>query len=61
MTAKPLPLHARRQIERLERLLEAERERAEKAWDGYRQALYENVDLKMRLEVIQKAINGEKE
>ena len=61
MTAKPLPAHARRQIERLERLLEAERERSEKAWDGYRQALYENVDLKMRLEAVQKAINGEKE
>ena len=60
MTAKPLPAHARRQIERLERLLEAERERSEKAWDGYRQALYENVDLKMRLEAVQKAINGEK-
>ena len=26
MTAKPLPAHARRQIERLEKLLEAERE-----------------------------------
>lgn len=61
MTAKPLPAHARRQIERLERLLEAERERSEKAWDGYREALYENVDLKMRLEAVQKAINGEKE
>lgn len=61
MTAKPLPAHARRQIERLERLLEAERERSEKAWDGYRKALYENVDLKMRLEAVQKAINGEKE
>ena len=61
MTAKPLPAHARRQIERLERLLEAERERSEKAWDGYHQALYENVDLKMRLEAVQKAINGETE
>ncbi len=61
MTAKPLPAHARRQIERLERLLEAERERSEKAWDGYRQALYENVDLKMRFEAVQKAMNGEAE
>ena len=62
MTAKPLlPAHARRQIERLERLLEAERERSEKAWDGYRKALYENVDLKMRLEAVQKAMNGEAE
>ena len=61
MNAKPLPAHARRQIERLELLLEAERERSEKAWDGYRQALYENVDLKMRLEAIQKAMNGDAE
>ena len=61
MTAKPLPAHARRQIERLERLLEAERERSEKAWDGYRQALYENADLKMRFEAVQKAMNGEAE
>ena len=61
MNAKPLPAHARRQIERLERLLEAERERSEKAWDGYRKALYENVDLKMRLEAIQKAMNGDAE
>ena len=61
MTAKPPPAHARRQIERLERLLEAERERSEKAWDGYRKALYENVDLKMRLEAAQKAMNGEAE
>ena len=61
MTAKPLPAHARRQIERLERLLEAERERSEKAWDGYRKALYENVDLKMRFEAVQKAMNGEAE
>ena len=61
MTAKTLPAHARRQIERLERLLEAERERSKKAWDGYRQALYENVDLKMRFEAVQKAMNGEKE
>jgi hypothetical protein len=58
MTAKPLPAHARRQIERLERLLEAERERAEKAWDGYRQALYENVDLKLKLEAIQAVLGG---
>jgi hypothetical protein len=58
MTAKPLPAHARRQIERLERLLEAERERAEKAWDGYRQALYENVDLKLKLEAIQAVLEG---
>jgi len=46
------------QFERLERLLAAERERAERAWAGYRQALYELVDAKMKLELIEKAING---
>lgn len=61
MTAKPLPAHARRQIERLERLLAAERERAEVAWESYRKALYENVTIKLKLEAIQRAINGETE
>jgi len=46
------------QFERLERLLAAERERAERAWAGYREALYELVDAKMKLELIEKAING---
>ena len=48
---------AKRKIERLERLLAAEQERAEKAWDGYRSALYENVDLKMKFEEIQKILS----
>ena len=48
----------RLQFERLERLLEAERERAEKAWGGYRKALYELVDVQMKLEAIQKIVNG---
>jgi len=46
------------QFERLERLLAAERERAESAWAGYRDALYELVDLKMKLEAVQKALHG---
>ena len=50
-----------RKIERLERLIEAERERAEKAWAGYREALYENVDLKMRFENIERALRGDDE
>ncbi len=49
----------KRQIERLERLLAAERERCEKVWEGYRAALYENVDMKMRLEAIDRALKGE--
>lgn len=47
------------QMERLERLLAAERERANKAWDGYRDALYELVDLKMKMEAIEKIMKGE--
>jgi hypothetical protein len=47
----------RHQFDRLTRLLEAERERAEKAWVAYREILYEVVDLKMKLERIEKALN----
>ena len=47
------------EIERLERLLAAERERAEKAWSGYRNALYELVDVKMKLEAIEKVMRGD--
>jgi len=46
------------QFERLERLLAAERERAESAWSGYREALYELVDLRMKLEAVEKALYG---
>ena len=47
------------ELERLHRLLAAERERAEKAWSGYRDALYELVDLKMKLERIEKVLRGD--
>ena len=47
------------ELERLQRLLEAERERSEKAWSGYRDALYELVDLKMKLERIEKVLHGD--
>lgn len=49
------------QFERLTRLLETERERAEKAWVGYRAALYELVDLKMKLEAVERALHGHEE
>lgn len=49
----------RLQMERLERLLEAERERTEQAWENYRSALYELVDVKMKLERIEKVLRGE--
>ena len=47
-----------RQFERLERLLAAEKERSDKAWDAYRSALYELVDVKMKLEAIERIMNG---
>lgn len=47
------------QFERLEHLLAVERERAEKAWSGYREALYELVDVKMKLEAIEKVMRGD--
>ena len=49
------------QFERLERLLVAELERAEKAWRGYRETLYELVDIKMKLEQIEKVLQNDTE
>jgi hypothetical protein len=46
------------QFERLERLLDAERERANTAWEGYRGALYELVDLRLKLKRIENALHG---
>jgi hypothetical protein len=47
-----------RQFERLERLLAAEKERSNKAWDAYRDTLYELVEVKMKLEAVERIING---
>ena len=47
------------EMERLKRLLEAERERAEKSWSAYRETLYELVDVKMKLDRIERAMNGD--
>jgi hypothetical protein len=47
-----------RQFERLERLLAAEKERSDKAWDAYRSTLYELVEVKMKLEAVERIING---
>jgi hypothetical protein len=58
MTTRP-NLKQQREIERLKRLLEAERERSEKAWSGYREALYKQVDAEMKLEAIEKILRGE--
>jgi hypothetical protein len=53
------PAQLKRRIAILEGQLEAEKERAEKAWEGYRKALYENVDINLRLEAVEKALRGE--
>lgn len=52
------PAVLRRKVERLEALLAAERERAEKAFEMYRETLYENVDMKLKLDRIAAAVNG---
>lgn len=44
-------------MERLRRLLEAERERAEKAWQWYRETLYELVEVKVKLAEIKSVID----
>lgn len=49
----------KQKIFRLERLLEAERARAELAWDGYRKALIDLVDAQMKLKAIAEALQGE--
>ena len=46
------------EFDRLSRLLKAEQERAEKAWIGYRDALYELVEIKLKLEAIEKILKG---
>jgi hypothetical protein len=56
---KEQPAQLKRRIAILEGQLVAERERAEKAWEGYRNALYENVDIKLRLEAVEKALRGD--
>ena len=48
-----------REMERLKRLLEAERERSEKAWNAYKETLYELVDLRMQLDEIKAVFNQE--
>lgn len=56
---KTQPAVLKREVERLNRLVEAERQRAEKAWEGYRAALYENVEIKLRLDRVEAALRGD--
>jgi hypothetical protein len=56
---KDQPAQLKRRIAQLEGQLAAEQERSEKAWSGYRAALYEMVEIKLRLEAVVRAVNGE--
>jgi hypothetical protein len=40
-------------------LANAVRASADKAWSGYRAALYELVEFKLRMEAVARAVNGE--
>ena len=48
-----------RKIAQLEGRLEAEAMAGAKAWESYRAALYELVDVKLKLEAVEKALRGE--
>ena len=56
---KPYSREVRTKLERLQMQLDAERDRAEKAWEHMRELMYENVDLKLKLDAVKAAINGE--
>lgn len=55
------PAALRRKIERLEALLDAEREAHAKTFDAYRKTLYDAVDRKLKVERAMGALNGEDE
>ena len=56
---KQQPAQLKRRIATLEGQLAAEKEACQKAWDGYRQTLYELVEVRLRLEAVEKALRGE--
>ena len=56
---KEQPAQLKRRIALLEGQLAAEKEACYKVWDGYRAALYELVEIKLRLEAVEKALRGE--
>lgn len=58
-TPKQTPVQLLRRAEKAERLLEAEKSISNKHFKNYREVLYEVVELKMRLEAIEKALKGE--
>ena len=56
---KNQPAQLKRRIAVLEGQLAAEKEAAHRVWEGYKQALYESVDLRIRLEAVEKALRGD--
>lgn len=58
-TPKQTPAQLLRRAEKAERLLEAEKSISNKHFKNYREVLYEVVELKLRLEAIEKALRGE--
>lgn len=56
---KQQPAHLKRRIATLEGQLAAEKEAAMRVWNGYRDALYELVEVKQRLQAVEKALRGE--
>jgi len=56
---KSQPAQLKHRIRLLEAQLEAEKERCERAWSGYRDALYELTAAKIKLEDVRKALNGD--
>jgi hypothetical protein len=55
------PAVLRRKVERLEALLAAEKETCVNLFAMYREVLYENVDMKIKLDRIAAAVNGGEE
>jgi hypothetical protein len=53
------PAALKRRIALLEAQLAAEQARSEKAWAGYRDALYEMVEIKVRMDAVVRALHGE--
>lgn len=56
---KQQPAQLKRRIALLEGQLAAEKEAAMRVWNGYRDALYELVEVKQRLQAVEKALRGE--
>ena len=53
------PAQLKRQVQRLTRLLEAERERSRKLFEAYGNVLADKVDVHLKLETIARVLNGE--